>query len=78
MHSQAPASDEVKHIQSTAHYSFYYHKCQQSSSSLSLLLQWRKCQTHLQQSEHSDGPRAQQPITILITLISLPAFWFIL
>lgn len=78
MHSQAPALDEVKHIQSTAHYSFYYHKCQQSSSSLSLLLQWWKCQMHLQQSEHSDGSRAQQPITVLLTLISPPAFWFIL
>lgn len=78
MHSQPHASDEVKHIQSIAHYSFYYHKCQQSSSSLSLLLQWWKCQMHLQQSEYSDGPKAQQPITVLITLISPPAFCFIL
>lgn len=72
MHSQPPASDEVKHIHSTAHYSFYYHKCHQSSSSPLLLLQWWKCQMHLQQSEHSDVLRAQQPITVL----TLPFFLF--
>lgn len=58
MHSQLPSSDEVKHIQTAAHYYFYYHKCQQSSSPLSLLLQCWKCQ--MQQWEHCDGPKAQQ------------------
>lgn len=80
MHSQLPASDEVKHIQSAAHYSFYYHKCQQSSSSLSLLLQCRKCQMHLRQWETSDGPEAQLrcTITTLITHNSTAASRYIL
>ena len=77
VHSQPAASEEVKHIRSAAHLSFYYHKCQQSLH-LSPFLQWRKCQKHLQQAEHWRGPGAPQPVAALTTAIPPPAFCVVL